>query len=301
MNERNARSISLTVRPEWAGRKGRVILTHELGISGSMLASLSHIPGAIMRNGERMTLSDRVSEDDVLTIRLVENKRKNEALPVECPVGIVYEDDDVAVFNKPAGMAVHGSANGNGSTLANAAAALWGPETPFRPVHRLDRGTSGLLVAAKNAYCAYRLQCDLHTERFVREYLALTCGSGLPTEGTIDLPIRKDAESPTKRIVSPDGAEAKTAFKVLKSYPESELVELRPTTGRTHQIRVHMASLGHPLIGDRLYGGNDRLERPALHSYRIRFVQPVTKQEIELSCPLPPDIRKLLAQLREEQ
>ena len=295
-----ARSIACTVRPEQAGKKGRTVLSREMGLSNSMIASLSHIPGAIMLNGAQMHMAAPVSEGDVITVRFHES-RGNDAAPIAYPVEIVYEDEDIAVFNKPHGMAVHGSARGSGCTLANAAAALWGPETPFRPVHRLDRGTSGLLVAAKNAYSAYRMQQDMHTDRFIREYLAVSGGCGLPAQGFVELPIRKAADGTTRRIVSPDGAFAKTGFKVLESHPDGELLEIRPLTGRTHQIRVHMAALGHPLIGDGLYGGSTLLDRPALHSYRVRFFQPVTGREIALECPLPEDMQALIRQLRERQ
>ena len=221
------------------------------------------------------------------------------ALPIAAPLTFVYEDEDIAVLNKSPDMAVHGSTGGQGCTVANALAALWGRDAAFHPVSRLDRGTSGLMVIAKSAYVHDLLRRMLHTDAFRREYLALARGAFPDDSGTVDLPVGRDIGAPTKRAVTPDGQPSRTEYTVLERFPAGVLLRVRPLTGRTHQIRVHMAAIGHPLFGDALYGTpDDMLRRPALHSAYLSLRHPVTGERMELTAALPDDLKEKMTALR---
>ena len=221
----------------------------------------------------------------------------NEALPIAAPLTFVYEDEDIAVLNKSPDMAVHGSTGGQGCTVANALAALWGRDTAFHPVSRLDRGTSGIMVIAKSAYVHDLLRRMLHTDAFRREYLALARGAFSDDAGTVDLPIGRDGAAPTKRAVTPDGQPSRTEYTVLERFPAGALLRVRPLTGRTHQIRVHMSALGYPLAGDQLYYpafSDTKIKRQALHSHRLSFSHPVTGEMLTFTSPLPCDMAALI-------
>jgi len=208
------------------------------------------------------------------------------------PLDILYEDADLLVLNKPAGMAVHGGYDRGEPTVANALAAYLGPDAVFHPVNRLDRGTSGVMLVARSGYVHDRLRRVLHTDGFRRTYLAVACGTGLPPRGTIDLPIARADDGSTRRIPAPGGQPSVTDYTVLAERDGCTLLRVTPRTGRTHQIRVHFAALGHPLLGDALYGGDaSRLARPALHSAAADFTQPVTGQSLHITAPIPRDLR----------
>ena len=216
----------------------------------------------------------------------------NEALPIAAPLTFVYEDEDIAVLNKSPDMAVHGSTGGQGCTVANALAAYLGPDAVFHPVNRLDRGTSGVMLVARSGYVHDRLRRVLHSGDFRRTYLAVACGTGLPPSGTIDLPIARADDGSTRRIPAPGGQPSVTDYTVLAEWDGYTLLRVAPRTGRTHQIRVHFAALGHPLLGDALYGGDAALlTRPALHSAAADFTQPVTGQSLHIIAPIPDDLR----------
>ena len=288
------RELTLTVLPEWEGASVRALLRRELGMADSLIARLKLRPDGIRRNGERCRTVDRLSAGDVLTVRVDDGTGGNRAEPAALPLSIVYEDEDLAVIDKPPGLAVHG-VPGGAPTLVNVLAARWGTEQPFHPVHRLDRGTSGLMAVAKSAYIQERLRREMHSDGFRREYLALVCGTPSPPSGVIDAPIGREAGHRTRRTVAPDGQPARTEYETISAFPDVSLVRLRPLTGRTHQLRVHMAHIGCPLAGDVLYGGDAfQLSRPALHSARLVLRHPVKGQELELFSPLPEDIRAVL-------
>ena len=288
------RVLTLTVRPEWEGRTVKSLLRSELHMTDGLIARVKLRETGLCRNGERCRTVDRVRAGDVLAAEVGDGpEEKNTALPIAVPLKIVYEDEDLAVIDKAPGMVVHG-VSGGAPTLANALAALWGEEQPFHPVHRLDRGTSGLLVAAKSAYIQERLRRMLHTEDFRREYLAVVNGVMEMETGIVDLPIGRDPGHPPRRRIDPGGQAARTEYAVEKRLPGATVLRVRPLTGRTHQIRVHMAALGHPLVGDVLYGGGEGLERPALHSAGMRLRHPVTGEWMELAAPLPEDMGRLL-------
>ncbi len=293
MESTSLRTLSLTVRPDWEGREVKRLLTGVLHMAEGHIAALKLRPAGICLNGERVFTNARVRKGDILTVQIGDWDGRNDAAPIAVPLDFVYEDEDLAVLNKSADMAVHGSASGTQPTVANALAARWGQRQAFHPVNRLDRGTSGLMVIAKSAYVHELLRRQLHTDAFVREYLALAAGRFNPPDGRIELPIAKAQNHPTAQEIRADGKPSVTEYHTLEAFSDCSLLRLRALTGRTHQLRLHCAALGHPLLGDRLYGGDDRLPRPALHSAYLRLRHPVSGELLTLSAPLPRDMAAL--------
>ena len=293
------RTLTLIVDEAWNGSTVKHLLRARLHMAEGLIARIKLRETGLMRNGERVFTTARLHTGDVLCVEIGDVGAVNEALPIAAPLTFVYEDEDIAVLNKSPDMAVHGSTGGRGCTVANALAALWGRETAFHPVSRLDRGTSGLMVIAKSAYVHDLLRRMLHTDAFRREYLALARGAFPDNSGTVDLPVGRDIGAPTKRAVTPDGQPSRTEYTVLERFPTGALLRVRPLTGRTHQIRVHMAAIGHPLFGDALYGTqDDMLRRPALHSAYLSLRHPVTGERMELTAALPDDLREKMTALR---
>ena len=289
------RILSHCVLPEESGQTVKRILRARFQMAEVQISRLKMKPDGILLNGAHANVTAVVRSGDMLQVNISDENACNTAEAVDFPLDFLYEDGDLAVLNKPAGMAVHGSTGGNGTTVANALAFRWGTGCAFHPVNRLDKGTSGLMVIAKSAYVHDLLRRELHTEDFCREYLALAEGHITPAEGSILAPIARDGAAPTKRCVSPEGLPSRTDYRVVRSFPETELLRMRPYTGRTHQIRVHMAHIGHPLLGDVLYGGNTaRISRPALHSVYLRLRHPVSGKTVELEAPIPEDMASLM-------
>lgn len=219
---------------------------------------------------------------------------------MDFPLDILYEDEDLLLINKPAGIAVHPAAlTEETATIAGAAAHYLHSES-FHAVNRLDRGTTGVMAVAKTGFIHARCMAMLHTDDFRREYRAVCEGIPSPAEGDIDLPIGRAESSLLKRQADPLGQPAHTHYEVLAASHGRALLRLTPTTGRTHQLRVHMAAIGHPLTGDWLYGTEDRalIARPALHSYHLRMMHPLTGTTIDATAPLPEDIQRLLKEER---
>jgi len=216
---------------------------------------------------------------------------------------IVYEDDFCLVADKPAGMPVHPNEAGQTGTLAALVAAHYettGQACRVRHIHRLDADTSGLVLFAKNEWAHLLLDERMREKAIRRSYLALAQGRFARRSGTIDAPIGRDRHHATRRRVSPGGDPAVTHYAVALQANHAALVELMLETGRTHQIRVHLSHLGHPLIGDALYGGNASLfPRQALHGYKLSFAHPITGETVEVESELPADMALLLGRLRE--
>ncbi len=286
--------ISVAVAEADAGRKLKYFVRGTMDVSYTQYAALKQ-SGGLRVNGRTEHANYLLRTGDVVEVALSEKERAPVA-PDFTPVRIAYEDDDILVIDKPAPLACQVSVRQDGPTLENRLAALYGPDFLFRPLNRLDKGTSGLLCAAKNAHACQILQKRLHTGAFVREYLAVVCGS-LAGEGEIDLPIAKADEASIRRVINPvNGQRALTRWRSLGSFEAYSLIRLRLETGRTHQIRVHMAAIGHPVAGDFLYGTEipQLPGRFALHSARLAVAHPMTGAMVEADSPLPDELRALI-------
>ena len=286
------RKLSAIVPEDGDGRLLKHFVRGAMGVSYGQFAALKAREGVLV-NGVSRHADFRLRRGDAVTVLLEDAPRP--PVPFDpTPVSVAWEDEDLLLLDKPAPLACQCSARQEGMTLENRLAWRYrdDPGFVFRPLNRLDRGTSGLMAAAKNAHAAQRLQKQLHTDDFVREYVALVEGR-LEGEGVIDAPIAKEDAATVRRIVDPErGRPAVTHYRALLSGDRRSIVRLRLETGRTHQIRVHLAHLGHPIAGDFLYGSEDpRLPgRFALHSTYIRLVHPVTGERIERASPLPPEL-----------
>ena len=234
-----------------------------------------------------------VKPGDIIEYRITEQSK---VIPADLPLTICYEDEYMLIAAKPAGMLTHPLTFEAENTLANAVMHHFqktGQQIGCHPLYRLDRNTSGLVVFAKPPQLQHHFGGN--HQQLKRYYLAIVHGSISPPDGTVDAPIGRAADSIILHQVSLDGKRAITYYRTLKTYPDYSLVELNLATGRTHQIRVHMAHLGHPLLGDDLYGGRrDLITRHALHAYRLQFTHPFTHEEITVESPLPADMQKLL-------
>ena len=292
------RILTHTVLPEEEGRMVKGILRGSLQLSYTLLKSLKWRENAILLNGQSVHVNAIVHAGDVVSVALSERTPRedlyceNTAAP-----NIVYEDEDLLVLNKPAGVAMHPKADDDAApSLAVMLTGYLGEGSVPHFVSRLDKGTSGLLIAAKSGYVHDRLRRALHSSELRREYRAVAVGQVTPPRGVIDAPIGRADGSIVRRCVREDGLVSRTEYEVLQTTERFTLLRLRPETGRTHQLRVHMAYLGHPLAGDWLYGTEDKnlIARPALHSYELWFTQPVTEQEMHFTAPIPQDMQRLL-------
>lgn len=220
---------------------------------------------------------------------------EEELEPEDIPVPVVFEDEDILVVDKPAGLVVHPGAGNRSGTLVNALLnrGIRGGEDPERPgiVHRLDRDTSGLMVAAKGGEAYSGLVAALSARRVGRVYRAVVVGEGLPATGTVDSPVGRNPTNPTLMAVGL-GKPAVTHFAVMKEAAEHTMLQVRLETGRTHQIRVHLAAIGHPVYADPLYGEPVPNRRLWLHAERLAFMHPVTGEALEFESPIPPDLHE---------
>ena len=289
--------MDLIVSPAQAGRTVGVFLKRELGFSTTLLNRLKRRPGALLKNGVPVFTNAVLADGDHLTVDLSDPPAAVPTAPIPMDLDIPYEDEFLLVVNKPAPLAVHASSFApEEPTLANGLAAHLGPAFTLHPVNRLDRGTTGLMAVAKSQYVHNLLRQQLPTENFYRAYRGVALGTVTPPAGDIRLPIGRAEGSPIKRCVRPDGAEAWTSYETLRQAGGFTLLRLIPHTGRTHQLRLHLAAVGHPLAGDWLYGTEDRdlIPRPALHATLLRLRHPVTGALLELEAPLPCDMTRLL-------
>ena len=291
--------MRLTVTEQEDGMTVKEFLAARLDLSSKMLKYLKYRPDGILQNGVRVTVRSRLREGDLLTLGIRDAQNPPHLEPVDLPLEILYEDDEIVVPSKPADMPTHPSHDHWRDTVANALAFRYASaEIPFvfRPINRLDRDTSGLLLIARNKLSAGRLTRHLQAGRIRKTYLAILEGADIPQEGKIEKPLRRSRDSVIVREVcesDDSGAEPSlTVYKTLARGSDCALVEAHPLTGRTHQLRVHFASIGHPIAGDTLYGlQNGRTERQALHAYRLSFPHPTTGEELCLTAPLPSDFR----------
>lgn len=288
--------------PTEAGRQLRSLLGG-LGVSRTLLTRLKAAQGVLV-NGSPAFVSSRVAAGD--EIRLVLPEEPSAGIePEDLPLHVVFEDDDMLVVDKPAHQLVHPVRSQRAGTVANAVAWRWraqGLLVPVRPLHRLDRDTSGLVLFARNPWAYGRLLAQLQQRSLVREYQALVSGRVAADTGRITAPIGPVVGHRAKHQVDPAGKPAATVYHVLRRWPEASLLALTLETGRTHQIRIHMAHAGHPLLGDPLYGvavppGLPPLERQALHACHVSLRHPRTGAPLYFSSPLPADLAALVAAL----
>ena len=265
------------------------------GVSQRVIVALKKLPEGLLLNGVHTRTVDLLQTGDTLQVNLPQPSKR---IPLcQIPVPILSEEEDVIVYNKPADMPCHQSGGHIYNTLDGVYAAhcarSTGSAQPFRPINRLDKDTTGAVVAARNQLAAGKLWKAVE-----KRYLAVTEGIPEPKEGKIDLPIQRAVPMEPRRIVTPEGQRAITCYRVLTAKEGHSVTAFRLLTGRTHQIRVHMAYKGWPLEGDEFYGhGSPRISRQALHCAWVAFPHPLTGKRIEISAPLPPDMEELLRQL----
>ena len=280
---------------EKAGERVDQFVAREANLTRSAVQKLLE-RGLILKNGTTVKKNAKTVPQDVYEVTLPDPDPVD-ALPQEIPLDVVYEDQDVIVINKPVGMVVHPAPGHPDGTLVNAllfhcGGSLSGINGQLRPgiVHRIDRDTSGLLIAAKNDAAHLSLAAQLQDHTLARTYEAVVVGNLREDSGTIDAPIARHHTDRKKMAIDPNGRRAVTHWRVLARYPGYTRVECRLETGRTHQIRVHMAHIGHPLLGDVVYGAKKPvpgLAGQCLHAKALAFVHPRTGERVEVSCPLP--------------
>ena len=272
---------------------------HRRGFSYQNLTQLKKMPESILINGVWSYMRTPLHSGDILTVHIRETESSPNIPPVELPLDIVYEDEDIIVVNKPAGMPVHPSLNNYRNSLANALMYYYQQqEKPFifRCTNRLDRDTSGLTVIAKHMVSSSILSSMTARHEIEREYLAVVRGSVVPSSGTIDAPIGRTGSSLIERKIDFEhGERAVTHYHVVKEENGHSLVSLILETGRTHQIRVHMKYIGFPLVGDYLYNPDmEYIQRQALHSCRLSFRHPITGKHMEFTADLPEDMKNIV-------
>ena len=271
------------------------------GFSSQNLVQLKKAPSAVLANGVPCFMNHMLQPGDTLTLWIREVRSSEKIPPVDLPLNIVYEDEDLMVINKPAGMPIHPSMNNYYNSMANALAYYFEQQNcpfVFRCINRLDRDTSGLTIVAKHYVSAGMLSTMIANKvasGIMREYLAIVKGSVQPSEGTITAPLGRKEGSIIERTVDFEkGESAVTHYRVLDEKNGHSLVSLILETGRTHQIRIHMKYLGYPLIGDYLYNPDiEQIQRQALHAWKLSFVHPITGEEMQFTAPLPEDMAKV--------
>lgn len=284
------RKIEYEVSEEYNGTPLYYFLRESVGVSTRIIQTLRHTENSVFVNGTESRVIDKVKTNDKIEIYLPE---KTEA-PIlwETDLDVIYEDEDLLIINKPSGVSVHPTRNHPNGTLCNAVAAylknIGNENFVARAVGRLDKVTSGVMVFAKNAFVASKLNGNLN-----KTYIALAEGV-LEGEGTVNAPIYRPDINKTVRAVGEQGDEAITNWKALKSFDNITLLEIKTITGRTHQIRVHMAYIGHALVGDEMYGAKvtDNIKRAALHCREVKITHPVTNKELTFVAELPEDMKK---------
>ena len=264
-------------------------------VSNSLWKRIKH-SGTLKINGAQVHATRAIVKDgDLISYDIL---KPTNIVAEDIPLDIIYEDESLLVINKPAGMLVHPTTRESLGTLANVVLGYYAKNNlklAYHPCHRLDRQTSGLVLIAKQPEIHYLLAKNNATQR---KYLALSTGIINPPQGTIDAPIARALPSIILRKVALEGKPAITHYRVLGYTTSFSLVQLKLDTGRTHQIRVHMSSIGHTLLGDALYDGDTSLiSRQALHCRSLRLIHPLTKKELTLSAPIPDDMAKLITKI----
>lgn len=295
--EDKAKRIYYTVREEDEGMTLGGLARRKMGVSASLLRQVKWLPDGILLDGERVFVSVKPVAGQVISLSRGRDESSKGIIPQKGELEIPYEDELMLIIDKAGGVAVHPSPGHPDGTVANYVAGLFeerGQNIVFRAINRLDRGTSGLMCAAKSKHAAFILEEALHEGRIRREYYAVCQGCTPDGGGTIDLPIGIEEGHGIKRRVDPQkGQRAVTHYKVMERRGDRALLRLRLETGRTHQIRVHMAHLGCPLVGDFMYGEEiEGFDRVALHSCYINIE--LEDRRVELESPLPISLERAL-------
>jgi pseudouridine synthase, RluA family len=288
------------LQAEDSGQKYLTILRHKFHFSLKVLQRLKQ-GERVWVNGRFTYLTARGKEGELLSIQLFSGEEAS--IPGEnLPLDVLYEDDYLLAVNKPVGQVVHPNHRYLTNTLGNAVVGYWerrGEHRQYRPIHRIDRNTSGVVVIAKNQFAHQQLAWQLERGQLHKRYYGFVQGVVSKTSGTIDNPIGFAPDSFIKRQIHTDGQAARTHYRVLKHYPRATLLEFILETGRTHQIRAHCEGFGHPLLGDDLYGGDlTHISRQALHSGVYAFLHPATGLPVSIRAPFPEDLWNLVKKLK---
>ena len=292
------RNIDYIIDEDSAGLRVEQFLRRKR-YSGQNLSEIKRMPKSILVNGVHYYMRQELSKGDHLQVCICETNNSEKIPPTNLPLDIIYEDEDILVLNKPAGMPIHPSLNNYTNSMANALAYYFqsqGKPFIFRCCNRLDRDTSGLTIVSKHLVSGSILSDMTKYREVHREYLAITRGSVTPSEGTIQAPLgRKEGTIIERTVDWEHGEDAVTHYKVVKEANGHSLVSLRLETGRTHQIRIHMKYLGYPLIGDYLYNPDmEYMTRQALHSHHMEFTHPITGEHMSFTAPLPEDMARVI-------
>ena len=292
------RNIDYIIDEDSAGLRVEQFLRRKR-YSGQNLSEIKRMPKSILVNGVHYYMRQELSTGDHLQVRICETQNSEKIPSTKLPLDIIYEDEDLLVLNKPAGMPIHPSLNNYTNSMANALAYYFqsqGKPFIFRCCNRLDRDTSGLTIVSKYLVSGSILSDMTKYREVHREYLAIARGSVTPSEGTIQAPLgRKEGTIIERTVDWEHGEDAVTHYKVVKEANGHSLVSLRLETGRTHQIRIHMKYLGYPLIGDYLYNPDmEYMTRQALHSHHMEFTHPITGEHMSFTAPLPEDMARVM-------
>ena len=294
------RTISYDIDSHSEGLRVEQFLRRK-GYSAQNLSTIKRMPESILVNGVHYYMKQTLKAGDRLLVRIQETESSRNIPPVCAPLSVVYEDEDLIVINKPAGMPIHPSLNNYTNSLANALAWYYqqqGKPFIFRCCNRLDRDTSGLTVVAKHLVSGNILSTMTKKKEVRREYLAVVRGHSIPESGTISAPLARKGGTIIERVVDFDrGEPAVTHYHLVREANGHSLVSLQLETGRTHQIRIHLKHLGFPLVGDYLYNPDmEYISRQALHSFRLSFPHPITGEVMDFTAPLPEDMRNILTE-----
>lgn len=294
------------ISKEYDGICLRSYLRSVLNISRAELITLKKKEDGIVLNGKKVTVRAILKEGDILSLNRNDDISSLNIVPVELPLDIIYEDDDIIALNKPPYMPTHPSHEHQYDTLANALAFYFkNQNTPFvfRSVNRLDRDTSGIVLVAKNKSVAYKLSKDMSNFAFEKTYFVLAEGT-IDNNFSVKANMKRCDDSSIKRCICSDdeGQYSFTGFEVINNYEKFTALYAKPKTGRTHQIRLHLSYAGFPIVGDSLYGNESTLiDRQCLHCVRLSFIHPVTDKKITLNAPIPSDISALIKGNENEQ
>ena len=280
------RLLSINIEENFNNKTIKSVLM-DYGFSSALIKSLKLSPDSVKVNETPKKLIDTVHLGDILTVLISEPS--SNIKPVRIALDILYEDEDIILINKPRNMPTHPSHEHTDDTLANALMHHFNSKLTFHPITRLDKDTSGVVLVAKNALSAKLLTDSINNKEIKKEYIAIVHGTPNPLSGVISAPIQKSGHG-ILRTISASGSDAKTIYRVIATKNNLSQVSLSPITGRTHQLRVHMAYISTPIYGDWLYNLNPSDGKTRLHCHKLTFIHPLTKKSIEISAPLPDDM-----------